>query len=528
MAKKPAGYWRIKENCFKEAKKYNTLKDFTKNCNSAYDVARINGWLEEMPWLERCDRKTLVINTGREREVAQYTIDGKFIKIFKSIAEAKNEVGGNVDISGCCKNAVSEEDSGRKVAGGYRWVYVEDMCRAEELFKNKTVDTNRKKDGFYRVKENCIETARGCKSIKELREKSNRCYSIMLEEGWLEECPWLEKDHSREKQRVAQYTLDGQLVKIWDCMDEAGLFFKQKSPGHISQCCHFKRVKAHGYRWLFERDMDRAEELFSTYKNKLNQKPGGYTEEEVREEAKKYKSLYDFSNGSHYYYRAARRMEIINDLDFPERVQNPYTDKSITVYVYEFNETNSAYVGITDNKKRRKTQHKNADVKHSAVKKHSVENGIPIPDPKYVEENIYPLDAGDREDYWRNKYKEEGWNVLNKGKTGKYSSSIGSLRKISDKKILEAASQYTYLKDFRSECAKMYAVASYRGILDSLGLIKSTGQPQPQPVIAFNGLKVKAYPSVAHTRNRERFSKMKYGVKRHNGYTYYKLNDILN
>lgn len=47
---KPRGYWDIKENVIKEAKKYQTRSEFCRCCGSAYDAARKHGWLDEMTW----------------------------------------------------------------------------------------------------------------------------------------------------------------------------------------------------------------------------------------------------------------------------------------------------------------------------------------------------------------------------------------------------------------------------------------------------------------------------------------------
>ena len=47
---KPNGYW-TKERVFKKAKEYKTRCEFYKGCPRAYEVVRKNGWLDEMPWL---------------------------------------------------------------------------------------------------------------------------------------------------------------------------------------------------------------------------------------------------------------------------------------------------------------------------------------------------------------------------------------------------------------------------------------------------------------------------------------------
>lgn len=48
---KPSNYWN-KENCYNEAKKYDTKMDFRKNCRSAYEISLKNGWLSDFTWLK--------------------------------------------------------------------------------------------------------------------------------------------------------------------------------------------------------------------------------------------------------------------------------------------------------------------------------------------------------------------------------------------------------------------------------------------------------------------------------------------
>ena len=50
---KPRGYWDIKDNVFEEAKKYSTKMDFKKGKFAAYKSACKNGWLKEMGWFKK-------------------------------------------------------------------------------------------------------------------------------------------------------------------------------------------------------------------------------------------------------------------------------------------------------------------------------------------------------------------------------------------------------------------------------------------------------------------------------------------
>lgn len=48
--RKPAGYWNY-ETCWKEAEKYKSRNEFKHGNNSAYNVARKNGWIDDYDWL---------------------------------------------------------------------------------------------------------------------------------------------------------------------------------------------------------------------------------------------------------------------------------------------------------------------------------------------------------------------------------------------------------------------------------------------------------------------------------------------
>jgi hypothetical protein len=71
----------------------------------------------------------------------------------------------------------------------------------------------------------------------------------------------------------------------------------------------------------------------------------------------------------------------------------------------------------------------------------------------------------DREDFYRNKYQEEGWNVLNIAKTGKKSGSIGSLGsgKWNYNSCYKEAQKYHTLKDFRKKSPTAYIAALKNG-----------------------------------------------------------------
>jgi hypothetical protein len=50
--RKPRNYWTVKENVINESKKYSTRTEFKKNSGNAYNWAVKNKWINEMPWLD--------------------------------------------------------------------------------------------------------------------------------------------------------------------------------------------------------------------------------------------------------------------------------------------------------------------------------------------------------------------------------------------------------------------------------------------------------------------------------------------
>lgn len=52
MAKKrkPKGYWKVKEHCLEEARKYTSKYEFSQKNSRAYKYACKNGWIDEVEW----------------------------------------------------------------------------------------------------------------------------------------------------------------------------------------------------------------------------------------------------------------------------------------------------------------------------------------------------------------------------------------------------------------------------------------------------------------------------------------------
>ena len=148
--------------------------------------------------------------------------------------------------------------------------------------------------------------------------------------------------------KIAQYTLDGEFMRVWDSPKEAAEYLGIVNSGNLVRCCKGRKAHAYCYRWLYAEDMCRANEIFAS--NPVKRKTD-YTEEKIIEKSKEFSTRTEMWEKAHPYYDAARRRGILDKLQIERRI-NPYNGKLYYVYAYEFKETHSVYVGVTFRKER--------------------------------------------------------------------------------------------------------------------------------------------------------------------------------
>ncbi len=125
------------------------------------------------------------------RKVKQYDLQGNLLKIWDCMSDAGRELGiSNHNIYNCCKD-------NRKTSGGFIWRYFDDEITEEYL-------------------------------------------------AWCNESP----PDKYSKKCVAQYSLSGEFIDIFESMAEAELKTGVSHSG-ISMCCNDKREYAGGFIWKF-------------------------------------------------------------------------------------------------------------------------------------------------------------------------------------------------------------------------------------------------------------------------------------
>ena len=149
--------------------------------------------------------------------------------------------------------------------------------------------------------------------------------------------------------------------------------------------------------------------LYICKMERTNIKPFGYwnKKENCFEEAKKYENKYELEKKCSGCYQGAVRngwLDEIAELYDGSIHYMGYNEPINCVYIYEYKDLNSFYVGRTNNIKRRHRQHCNGYGHRDGTRTYDVvytfakENGIEIPKPVILEEKLTAEQSQERED----------------------------------------------------------------------------------------------------------------------------------
>lgn len=186
-----------------------------------------------------------------------------------------------------------------------------------------------------------------------------------------------------------------------------------------------------------------------------------YTKEMVISDVAKSINKVDFRSKFPQSYKAARENGWYDEVTEP--LISVVDDRTRLIYVYEFPD-NSVYVGLTVNEKRRKSGHLNIDDVESPVAQHMIDTGLE-PTYKVVVKDLTPKEAQDSEGCTEERYKLNGWKVLNKYKTG----SLGACRRFWTKEMAQSsASNFNTKIDFKKGDTKAYQAAQKYGWLNDI------------------------------------------------------------
>ena len=191
------------------------------------------------------------------------------------------------------------------------------------------------------------------------------------------------------------------------------------------------------------------------------------------EEAKKYKNKIELQRNCYGCYHGLVKNgwldEVASQLYDDTVHYRDYSEKVHCIYVYEYAEQKTFYVGRTSCLKRRHRQHKNGyghkdgSRTYDIVYQFAADNGFEIPQPKILEENLNAEESQRQEDYWKQKYVQDGWQCLNKAATGIGKSSLGASLKWTYEACKEEAKKYDCRYHMRMGCPAAYGPSVRNG-----------------------------------------------------------------
>ena len=254
--------------------------------------------------------------------------------------------------------------------------------------------------------------------------------------------------------------------------------------GDLKEIC-FEESKKYTCRWLFQRGSKKYYQI-SRINGWLDEMTWlvdpriKWSKEKTFKESKKYKSRGEFSKKCNGAYDMALRKGWLDEMTWlsNQKIYGENAKKIDNVYVYEFTQFKSVYIGRTVNIDKRDYQHRysktitrNGNIREykDTVFEFAKEHNIDIPEPKILETNITILEGRELEGICVERYKEQGWNILNKHKCGKNSGSLGTMSiKWTKSKVFEESKKYTYRYEFQQGCMSAYYVACKNGWLDEM------------------------------------------------------------
>lgn len=284
---------------------------------------------------------------------------------------------------------------------------------------------------------------------------SNFAYNLARKNGWLKDYIWMS---SKDRKPIGYWN------NYEHCKEEAS---KYSNISDFEKNCVAGVKYSRENGWLTD---------FFEYKTKPSRYWNDF--EHCKELALTCKRISEFSQKSSAAYFWSRKNNWLVQFEWLKDESIYNGNKVDCVYVYEFTEYDSVYVGrtlIRRLKKRDKEHHTskyidkngNEHYTYDAVAKFSEDNNCIIPPIKILESNLTVYEGRIKEDEYRKKYENDGWLILNKAKTGEFSSSIGSLGrgKWTEDKCKEIALTCKSLSEFKRTNGSAYESARVNGWL---------------------------------------------------------------
>lgn len=187
--------------------------------------------------------------------------------------------------------------------------------------------------------------------------------------------------------------------------------------------------------------------------------PQKYSDAQIADRARKFTRLFEFMRKDKAAYQIALKRGLVPTFTWLRRnieaASRHYKD---AVYVYEFPETKTAYVGRTIEPKNRHKRHRWAG---DPVYEYAKAQGVDVPPMKILCDGFGVKTGATKECEKIEEYKQNGWTLLNKAKGG----GLGQIGNgwVTYKKCMDTARKYEYVQDFLKDYPYMYDKMRWHG-----------------------------------------------------------------
>ena len=418
------------EFCSNEVKKYKTFKDLIKNDPGLHSSILKKGWKElflhlvsttKLPgyWTkERCHEVALQCKNKAEfarkfNSASLKAIKKGWIDDISTHMEQSNVAPPNYWTYERCKEEALKYESRYKFSKGSSSAY--QAARKNGWLDDISIKAN-KPNGYWTY-EKCFESAKPYKTKMEWKVNNPKAYHGAAKLS-------KEQFSSLTAHMDKLFLMDGD-VTYEMCLEQA---MQYKSQKEFRDKCNRYYVYATKNGWLH----DIVKHYPVVFRRDY------WTYERCKEEALKYKTRLDLMKGNKTVYMKIMKNGWEDLFSHMKRLSNL---KKRHIYVFEFTASKIAYIGISWNVKKRFNAHIKFD-KKSSVYKHIKNTNEEYKFKVLTRRLLNEENASVAEYRYIEKYKSNGWILLNKAKAG----ALGSGR---------IKWSYRYIKELTSNCKTM-------------------------------------------------------------------------
>jgi len=443
--KKPNGYWTL-EKCMQEASKYDSPADMKRGNPKAYSAMKSHGWYE-LCCAEMKNRR-VPNNFWNEERIIDVML------MTKTRTEFQDNYGGAY--SAAIALGIYEQQTKMMVDQGF-WKEKNTKRRKRTCPDQKWTD------------QMAIDRARDYESLYEFRTKDPTAYHALVVRGLLElACGHMQRKHMPKgywnKERVMEKVNASESLKdfkkrfnaayqaaqvngwLKDVVDVLGYAPKESSKKHSN--CHFnskRRAETEGkeskkkgtststlMRWTVEK----AKAVIATCKD-------------YHDFREKYKGCWNFLCHRNLLEELTSHLERKGDL-YHRRI-----------YVFEFTDGH-AYVGLSKDPEERYKKHTQSEEK-SAVFQYLQKTGCEF-EFKLLTDWLDKDEASHAEEFWRQQYIKDGWQMLNRVRCGALGGWHGIAHSLEE--CQKEAGKYKTRKEFSRKNPGLYAYSAKHYGLD--------------------------------------------------------------